>query len=217
VRRISPAEFVLAHTQVRRPPYVPEVQLHLADDSLALWEETQVAVDHGQVPPPFWAFVWAGGQAVSRYLLDAPDIVAGRDVVDIATGSGLVAIAASMCGAASVRATDIDELAIAATRLNASLNNLKVDAAAVDVRDVTVAPGTLVTVGDVFYDEKIPAVMLAELSRLAAAGAEVIVGDPNRAYLPRDMLDVVAHYDVDVETDIEDAPVKPSIVARLRV
>ena len=217
MRRISPAEFVLAHTQVRRPPYVPEVQLHLADDSLALWEETQVAVDHGQVPPPFWAFVWAGGQAVSRYLLDAPDIVAGRDVVDIATGSGLVAIAASMCGAASVRATDIDELAIAATRLNASLNNVKVDAAAVDVRDVTVAPGTLVTVGDVFYDEKIAAVMLAELSRLAAAGAEVIVGDPNRAYLPRDMLDVVAHYDVDVETDIEDAPVKPSIVARLRV
>ena len=96
MRRISPAEFVLAHTQVRRPPYVPEVQLHLADDSLALWEETQVAVDHGQVPPPFWAFVWAGGQAVSRYLLDAPDIVAGRDVVDIATGSGLVAIAAGL-------------------------------------------------------------------------------------------------------------------------
>jgi len=217
VRRISPAEFVLAHTHVRRPPFVPEVQLHLADDSLALWEETQVAVDRGQVPPPFWAFVWAGGQAVSRYLLDSPEVVAGRDVVDIATGSGLVAIAASLCGAATVRATDIDELAIAATRINAALNNVTLEAAAVDVRDVTVAPGTIVTVGDVFYDENIATVMLAELSRLAAAGAEVLVGDPNRAYLPRDVLEVVADYEVDVETDIEDAPVKPSVVARLRV
>jgi predicted nicotinamide N-methyase len=217
VRRISPAEFVLAHTHVRRPPFVPEVQLHLADDSVALWEETQVAVDQGQVPPPFWAFVWAGGQAVARYLLDAPGVIAGREVVDIATGSGLVAIAAALAGAANVRATDIDELAVAATRLNTSLNKVAVDAVALDVREVTVGPGTLVTVGDVFYDEKIAAVMLTELSRLAASGAEVLVGDPHRAYLPRDALEVVADYDVDVETDIEYAPVKPSIVARLRV
>ena len=216
MRRISPAEFVLAHTQVRRPPFVPELRLHLADDSLALWEQTQVAVDHGQVPPPFWAFVWAGGQAVARYLLDFPGMVAGRNVVDIATGSGLVAIAASLAGAAEVRATDIDELAVAATRLNANLNDVTLDASAVDVREVTAAPGTLVTVGDVFYDEKIAEVMLPELSRLAAAGAEVLVGDPHRAYLPREALQVVADYDVDVETDIEDAPVKPSLVARLK-
>jgi predicted nicotinamide N-methyase len=217
VRRISPAEFVLAHTHVRRPPFVPEVQLHLADDSLELWEQTQVAVDHGQVPPPFWAFVWAGGQAVARYLLDSPAAVAGRTVVDVATGSGLVAIAASLSGAAQVRATDVDELAVAATRLNATLNNVALEAAAVDVRDLTVTPGTLVTVGDVFYDEKIAALMLPELSRLARSGADVLVGDPHRAYLPRDALTVVAKYDVDVETDIEDAPVKPSIVARLMV
>jgi predicted nicotinamide N-methyase len=217
VRRISPAEFVLAHTHVRRPPFVPEVRLHLADDSVSLWEETQVAVDHGQVPPPFWAFVWAGGQALARYILDSPGLVAGRDVVDIATGSGLIALAASMSGAATVRATDIDELAIAATRLNAALNNVELDAAAVDVRDLSVAAGTLVTVGDVFYDEKIAATMLTELSRLARHGAEVLIGDPHRAYLPRNALEVVTSYDVDVEIDIEDAPVKPSIVARLRV
>jgi predicted nicotinamide N-methyase len=217
VRRISPAEFVLAHTHVRRPPFVPEVRLHLADDSVELWEQTQVAVDHGQVPPPFWAFVWAGGQAVARYLLDTPDVLAGRDVVDIATGSGLVAIAASLSGAANVQATDIDELATAAARLNAALNEVVLTATTVDVRDLTVTPRTLVTVGDVFYDEKIAAVMLTELSRLAAGGAEVLVGDPHRAYLPHDALEVVASYDVDVETDIEDAPVKPSIVARLRV
>jgi len=217
VRRISPAEFVLAHTHVRRPPFVPEVRLHLADDSLALWEETQVAVDHGQVPPPFWAFVWAGGQAVARYLLDFPSVVAGREVVDIATGSGLVAIAAALSGAGQVRATDIDELAVVASRLNATLNDVSLDAAVADVRKLTVGPDTLVTVGDVFYDEKIAAVMTEELARLARSGAEVLIGDPRRTYLPRATLDVVADYDVDVETDIEDAPVKPSIVARFRV
>jgi predicted nicotinamide N-methyase len=217
VRRISPAEFVLAHTRVRRPPFVPEVQLHLADDSIELWETTQVAVDRGDVPPPFWAFVWAGGQAIARYLLDHPKFVQGRDVVDVATGSGLVAIVAALGGAQQVRATDLDEFAIAATRLNARLNAVELEASAVDVRNLDAGSDTLVTVGDVFYDERIAAVMRAELSRLARSGAEVLIGDPHRAYLPKDSLDVLAHYEVDVETDIEDAPVKPSVVARLRV
>ena len=216
VRRITPAEFVLAHTSVRRPPFVPELQLRLADDSLQLWEATQVAVDRGEVPPPFWAFVWAGGQALARHLLDKPDIAAGRRVVDVATGSGLVAIAAALAGAARVEALDIDELAVAATRLNSDLNGVRVDTSVRDVREVEVTPGALVTVGDVFYDEKIAALMLPALSRLADAGAEVLVGDPHRAYLPSDALDVVARYDVDVETDIEDAPVKGAVVARLR-
>ena len=216
VRRISPAEFVLAHTRVRRPPYVPELPLHLADDSLEVWEATQVAVDHGEVPPPFWAFVWAGGQALARHLLDNPDVVAGRTVVDVATGSGLVAIAAAAAGADTVQAVDIDELAVAATRLNATLNNAAVTAAIRDVRDVTVDDGTLVTVGDVFYDERIAALMLPALSRLVETGAEVLIGDPRRAYLPHDSLEVASDYDVDVETDIEDAPVKSCVVARLR-
>jgi len=216
VRRISPAEFVLAHTAVRRPPYVPEVRLHLADDSIELWEQTQVAVDQGQLPPPFWAFVWAGGQALARHLLDDPQTARGRDVVDVATGSGLVAIAAALAGARTVHATDLDELAIAATRLNVGLNQVDIAASVVDVHDLDVTAGTLVTVGDVFYDEKIAAVMLRELTRLTHAGAEVLIGDPHRHYLPTDALEVVARYDVDVETDIEDAPVKPSVVARLR-
>ena len=217
VRRISPAEFVLAHTRVRRAPYVPELRLHLADDSLEVWEATQVAVDHGEVPPPFWAFVWAGGQALARHLLDHPGVVAGRPVVDVATGCGLVAIAAATAGATDVQAFDIDEFAVAATRLNAALNHVDIAAATSDIRDVVVAAGTLVTVGDVFYDEKIAGLMLPALSRLVAAGAEVLVGDPQRAYLPRESLEVVASYDVDVETDIEDAPVKTSVVARLRM
>jgi predicted nicotinamide N-methyase len=213
---VTPAEFVLAHTSERRPPFVPEVQLRLADDSVELWEATQVAVDRGEVPPPFWAFVWAGGQALARYLLDTSGIAAGRHVVDVATGSGLVAIAAALADAARVDAIDIDELAVAATRINARLNNVSLEASVRDVRDLDVAAGTLVTVGDVFYDEKIAALMLPALSRLVDAGAEVLVGDPHRAYLPVGSLEPVADYDVDVETDIEDAPVKSAVVARLR-
>lgn len=215
MRRVSPAEFVLAHTRVRPAPFVPELDLHLADDSLALWEATEVAVDRGEIPPPFWAFVWAGGQALARHLLDRPAVVAGRDVVDVATGSGLVGLAAARAGAGRVTAYDVDELAVAAARLNSRLNRLDVDVRCTDVRDVPTAPNVLVTVGDVFYDEKLAAVMLPALTRLADAGAEVLVGDPHRAYLPAERLDVVATYDVDVETDLEDAPVKTAVVARL--
>ncbi|HET7311291.1 MAG TPA: 50S ribosomal protein L11 methyltransferase, partial [Mycobacteriales bacterium] len=154
MRRTSPAEFVLAHTRVRRPPFVPEIPLHLADDSLELWEATQVAVERGDLPPPFWAFVWAGGQALARHILDR-DLVKGRHVVDIATGSGLVAIAAAIAGAASVTAYDVDPMAVAATRTNARLNNVTIDVQQSDVREISVPAGSLVTVGDVFYDEKI--------------------------------------------------------------
>jgi predicted nicotinamide N-methyase len=216
VRRTSPAEFVLAHTRVRPAPYVPELRLHLADDSLELWEATQVAVERGEVPPPFWAFVWAGGQALARHLLDHPHLVAGRPVVDIATGSGLVALAAARARAASVTAVDVDDLAIAATRLNMRVNDVQVDARLCDVRDVQVPAGALVTAGDVFYDEKLAAVMEPALTQLAGAGAEVLVGDPHRAYLPTTRLDPIASYDVDVETDIENEPVKTTIVGRLR-
>lgn len=216
MRALPPREFVLAHTRLRRAPFVPELRLHLSDDALDIWETTQAAIDGGELPPPFWAFVWAGGQAVARYVLDNPALVAGRPVVDIATGSGLVAVAAALSGATSVTAYDIDELAVEATRLNAAANGVGVVARCGDVRDVSVAAGTVVTVGDVFYDERIAATMLAELGRLAEAGAEVLVGDPHRAYLPTSVLEPVAEYDVDVEAELEDAPVKPAMVALLR-
>jgi predicted nicotinamide N-methyase len=215
VRRVSPAEFVLAHTRIRPAPFVPEVRLHLADDSLELWETTQVAVDRGDVPPPFWAFVWAGGQGLARHLIDH-DAARGRNVVDIATGSGLVAIAAAQAGAGAVTAYDVDPFAVAATRLNARVNGVTIDVHEVDVRHVRVEPGALVTVGDVFYDERIADLMLPALTAFAAVGAEVLVGDPQRAYLPTAHLDPVVTYEVDVETDIEDSPVKTTVVTRLR-
>jgi predicted nicotinamide N-methyase len=218
VRRSSPSEFVLAHTSVRPAPFVPELRLHLADDSIELWELTQVAVDRGELPPPFWAFVWAGGQALARYVLDHPEAVAGRRVVDVAAGSGIVGLAASMAGGGTVLAVDTDELSAAAVRLNARLNGVSVDAATLDVADVRVDPGDVVLVGDAFYDERISATMRAALTRMARDGAEVLVGDPHRAYLPHDLLpDVLARYDVDVETDLEESPVRPAVVARLRV
>jgi predicted nicotinamide N-methyase len=213
VRRISPAEFVLAHTRIRQSPFVPEVRLHLSDDSLELWETTQLAVERGDVPPPFWAFVWAGGQGLARHLIDH-DAARDRDVVDIATGSGLVAMAAAYAGARTVTAYDVDPFAVAATRLNARANRVAIDVREADVRDVRVEPGTLVTAGDVFYDENIATVMLPALTAFAGAGAEVLVGDPRRAYLPTAHLDPLATYDVDVETDIEDSPVKATVVAR---
>ena len=212
---VSPGEFVRVHTRVRVAPFVPELRLHLADDSLELWEATESAVGRGEVPPPFWAFVWAGGQALARHLLDDPAVIAGRPVVDVATGSGIVALAAALAGATDVTAYDVDDLAVAATRMNARLNDLRVSVDSRDVRQVEVSAGTLVTVGDVFYDEKLAALMLPELRRLVAAGAEVLIGDPHRASLPAAALEPVASYDVDVETDLEDAPVKPSVVARL--
>ncbi|HET7531475.1 MAG TPA: 50S ribosomal protein L11 methyltransferase [Mycobacteriales bacterium] len=212
---VSPDEFVRAHTGIRVAPFVPELRLRLADDSLELWEATEGAVGRGEVPPPFWAFVWAGGQALARHLLDHPATVDGRTVVDVASGSGLVAIAASLAGARSVTAYDVDDLAVAAARMNARLNRAQVTVLQADVREVPVEPGTVVTVGDVFYDERLAAVMLPALRRLAAGGAEVLVGDPQRAYLPRDTLEVVATYDVDVEADLEDSPVKETVVARL--
>lgn len=219
MRRTAPAEFVLAHTRVRHAPFVPEVRLHLADDgpdgSIELWESTQLAVNRGEIPPPFWAFVWAGGQALARHLLDHPETVTGRRVIDVATGSGLVAIAAAQAGAAEVLAYDIDEFAAAATRLNARLNAVTVIAVAAGVQSVEVDAGDVVTVGDVFYDERIAALMVGELGRLARAGAMVLVGDPHRAYLPTERLRPVASYEVDVETDLEDAPVKPAVVAVL--
>ncbi len=213
---LSSPEFVVAHTCVRAAPFVPELRLHLADDSLALWETMQVDVAGGGLPPPFWAFVWAGGQALARYLLDHPALVADRPVVDVATGSGLVAVAAAVAGAPHVTAYDVDPLAIVATRLNAALNHVTVTVEVADVRDVTAVSGALVAVGDVFYDERIAAVMLPALDRLARSGAEVLVGDPHRAYLPADCLEPVGSYDVDVETDLEDTPVKTAVIARLR-
>lgn len=207
--------FILENTALIAPPHVPEIRLHLADESHALWLKTEDELAEIGLPPPFWAFAWAGGQGLARYVLDNPGLVAGRSVVDIATGSGLVAVAAAKAGAAHVVANDIDPFCAAAVRLNARINVVDVGFTGEDLIgqdhgwDVVLA-------GDVFYSKPMAEAFFGWFEMLAARGADVIVGDPGRAYLPKTRLDPLATYQVPVTRDLEDAEVKKTIVWRLQ-
>jgi predicted nicotinamide N-methyase len=206
------AAFVRQHTTVRAAPAVPEIVLHQADDAIGLWERTELAAGGAQLPPPFWAFAWAGGQAVARYLLDHPDVVRGKRVLDLAAGGGIASIAAALAGARAVTATDIDPAAIDALALNAAANNVVIVTICADVLDDPVPDVDVVTAGDVFYNRDLAAGMLAFLSRAAAAGASVLVGDPGRAYVPRADLVELAVYDIPTPHDLESAEIKPTRV-----
>lgn len=204
--------FIRANTHVLAPPLVPEVLLHLAHEAVPLWQKTEEELGEMGLPPPFWAFAWAGGQALARYILDHPEVVRGKRVLDLASGSGLVAIAALKAGAASVVAADIDLFALAAIGLNAALN----DATLVSTSDDLLAalPGNfdVILVGDLFYEKA-----LAErcFTWLRQSGARILIGDPGRSYLPRDKLTKVVEYAVPVTRDLEDAEIKQSAVWRL--
>jgi predicted nicotinamide N-methyase len=216
MRTASPEAFVEANTSVSAVPFVPEIRLRLADEAIELWERTERASAGARLPPPFWAFAWAGGQALARHLLDHPALVAGRRVLDLAAGSGLIAVAAMLAGARSATACEIDPLAVAAIGLNAALNDVPVTARLGDVLDGDAGDADLVTAGDVFYSRDMATRVLAFLDRAARGGAGVLVGDPGRAYLPGEHLEAVAAYRVPVLAGLEDAPVKPATVWRLR-
>ncbi|MFI5907753.1 class I SAM-dependent methyltransferase [Dactylosporangium sp. NPDC051541] len=204
------AQFVLSNTHLTPVPLVPEVRLHLADEAIELWERTET--DQGAtMPPPFWAFAWAGGQALARYTLDRKALIDGRSVLDLAAGSGLVAIAAMKAGAARVTAVEIDELAVAAIAINAEANGVTVTPLLADVLERE-PDAEVVLAGDVFYSREMTRRMLDYLRRAARAGATVLVGDPGRAYLPREHLTLLAEYDVPVPQTLEDAPVKRTTV-----
>jgi predicted nicotinamide N-methyase len=207
------APFVRSHTRLAAVPFVPEVRLHLADDAIELWERTEEETG-GQQPPPFWAFAWAGGQALARYVLDNPDLVAGRTVFDLASGSGLVAIAAARAGAAAVTANEIDPLAIAAVHANAAANDTAVTATLGDLLAGDAGGADVVLAGDVFYSKPMTDRVLPFLERAAARGATVLVGDPGRAYLPRDRFEAVAGYEVPVTRALENAESKTTTVWR---
>jgi len=209
-----PAAFVRAHTAVGVPPYLPEIRLHLAADAFELWERTEQELGGGVSAPPFWAFPWAGGQALARHLLDHPDLVRDRTVLDLAAGSGLVAIAAATCGAASVVANEIDAYAAAAIALNAEVNDVKVTVELGDILDGTV-DAEVVLAGDVFYSRVMAERVLAFVQRAQGRGARVLIGDPGRAYLPHRHLVEVASYRVPVVRALEDAQVKRATVWRL--
>ena len=208
------AAFVRLHARLAPAPFVPEVCLHQADEPIGLWELTEGEF-HSEQPPPFWAFAWAGGQALARYVLDHPDLVAGRRVLDLAAGSGLVAIAAAKAGAAGVRAVEIDPRAVAAIALNAADNGAAVTAELADILDGDAGGADVVLAGDVFYSKPMTDRMTRFLVRAARAGSLVLVGDPGRAFLPRERFRAVATYDVPVPPALETVSVKHTTVWEL--
>ena len=209
--------FILHHTQLRPVPNLPGVRLHLADEVLPLWHALQIETDDPDTPLPYWAFAWAGGLALSRYLGEQPEVVAGRRAFELATGSGLVAIAALHAGAARVSATDIDPFAVEAVGLNARANGVRVDASTADVLDDETPPDAdVILAGDTWYEAAIAERMLPWLRRASDAGIDVLIGDPGRRYLPRDHLIEMAGYDVRTTTELEDLELKRGYVFRLR-
>ncbi|AWN40886.1 class I SAM-dependent methyltransferase [Methylobacterium durans] len=209
--------FIRAETCLRPVPHAPEIVLHVADEATELWQRTEEELAEIGLPPPFWAFAWAGGQALARYLLDHPEIAVGRQVLDFASGSGLVAIAAAKAGAAHVTATDLDPFAIPAIGLNAAANGVADRITAIEIDLVGTRPGAgLVLAADIFYERDLAARVGDWLSELEAGGAAVLIGDPGRSYLPRDRLDVVATYEVPVTRALEDSEIKRSSVWRFR-
>nr|WP_245364534.1 50S ribosomal protein L11 methyltransferase [Methylobacterium organophilum] len=198
-------------------PHAPEIRLHVADEATDLWQRTEEELQAIGLPPPFWAFAWAGGQALARYVLDNPDVADGARVVDFASGSGLVAIAAARAGARHVVASDLDPFAVAAIGLNAAANGVGDRVAATSDDLLATDPqADLVLAADVFYERDLAEAVTAWLVGLQARGVTVLIGDPGRTYLPRDRLDCLATYAVPVSRTLEDSEIKRSHVWRLR-
>jgi predicted nicotinamide N-methyase len=209
------SDFVRANTALLAPPHVPELRLHLADEAHELWHRTEAELEEIGLPPPFWAFAWAGGQGLARHVLDRPEVVRGRTVLDFAAGSGLVAIAAAKAGAASVLACDIDPFCAAAVALNAAANDLSVSFREADL--IGLDDGwDVVLAGDVFYDRAFADRLVPWFSELAARGASVLVGDPGRSYLPKERLEQLSVHEVAVTRALEDSEVKRTTVWRFR-
>jgi predicted nicotinamide N-methyase len=208
------AAFVRAHTRLLRPPRVPELRLHLAEDAFGLWKRTEEEFGHPGVPPPYWAFAWPGGQALARYLLDNPAPVRGRRVFDLGSGSGLVAIAAARAGARMVTAAEVDVFALAAIGLNAEVNGVHVACSPGDAVERDGTDADLVLAGDLFYERPMADRVMRFLERAQARGADVLVGDPGREYLPRRRFTALATYEVAVPPGLEDRDLKLTSVLR---
>ena len=211
--KTDPVLFIRDNTGILAPPHVPEIRLHLATEAHDLWLKTEEELERIGLPPPFWAFAWAGGQGLARHVLDHPDSVAGKTVLDFASGSGLVAIAARMAGAADVLAADIDPWSGTAIRLNARLNDVDIRHAGDDLVG-TDGGWDAVLAGDVFYDRAFADLLIPWLLGLEARGATVLVGDPGRAYCPRARMEALATYTVPVTRALEDSEVKRTTVWR---
>jgi len=207
-------DYLRTHTRLAPVPFVPELVLHQADEPIALWTETEA--DGVSQPPPFWAFAWAGGQALARHVLDAPYLVEDRAVLDLATGSGLVALAAARAGGRPVTANDIDPLSLTATQANAAANEITLRTVEGDLLDTKALEYAVILAGDVFYSREMAGRVLPFLRRAASRGALVLVGDPGRAYLPTDVMIKQASYDVPVAESLESVSIRHTTVWQVR-
>jgi predicted nicotinamide N-methyase len=209
-------EIIRAGTQLRSVPLIPDIRLHQAGDPISLWQRTELTSGRTGLDPPFWAFAWAGGLALARYLLDHPETVRGRHAIDIASGSGLVAIAAAKAGAAAVTAYDIDPVAAVAIGMNAAANGVMVRPVCADILDqdnnLPACAADLVLVADAFYQRDLAAKVMPLAERSHARGAAVLVGDFGRAYLPRDRLTPLASYDVPGQRMLEGSDIKRTTI-----
>jgi predicted nicotinamide N-methyase len=211
----DPTSFIRAKTKIAKPSLVPELKLHLATEISPIWRATQTELDDLGLPPPYWAFCWPGGQALTRFLIDNPHWVKGKRVLDFAAGSGLSGIAAARAGASSVRATEIDAIAAEAIRLNADLNKARVEVVTEDMVGRMDLGLDLVLAGDVCYERPMAERVFAWFEQLAEAGVTVLMGDPGRAYLPRRGLTEVARYQVPTSIELEDKDMRLTLVWRI--
>lgn len=205
--------FIRANTALMSPPHVPEIRLHLADEAHDLWQKTEEELAEIGLPPPFWAFAWAGGQGLARYVLDHPETVRGKHILDFASGSGLVGIAAVKAGASRVTASDIDPFCETAIRLNAAANDAEIDFFGEDCVG-TDRGWDVVLVGDVFYEKPFADRLIPWFEALRNRGAQILIGDPGRSYLPKQGISALATYEVPVTRALEDAEVKRTTVWR---
>ena len=205
--------FIAANTRLLPPPLVPEILLHLAEESLPIWRKTEDELGQMNVPPPYWAFAWAGGQALARFILDHPALLSGKRVLDLGAGSGLTAIAAMRAGAAWTLAADIDRMALAAVQLNARANGVTIETTAADLlADAPAADFGAVLVGDLFYERELAERVERFIVAAARQGASVLIGDPGRSYFPKGRFVRVGEYRVPVTRELEDAEIKNTAV-----
>jgi predicted nicotinamide N-methyase len=208
--------FIRENTRLLAPPLVPEIRLHLAEESLPLWEKTEEQLGQMNVPPPFWAFAWAGGQALARYIIDNRDLAAGRTVIDLGAGSGICAIAAALAGAAHVLAADVDPFSKYAIALNGAANGVAIDVATDNLLSAPPPAADLLLIGDLFYEKDLSEEVMDWAGRMLANGATVLVGDPRRSFFRIDRFDKVRDYSVPVTRALEDSEIKHTAVWQLR-
>lgn len=211
----DPIAFIRANTLLHEPPLIPEIKLHLASEIVPIWQMTEEELERSGLPPPFWAFAWAGGQALSRYILDHPEVVRGKRVLDFGSGSGLIAIAAMKAGASSVLAADIDPFATASIGLNAQMNDVSIVVTSDNLIGSPNRGWDVILIGDMCYERPLAENIETWVRSLIAGGAEAFIGDPGRTYLPKTGLEKLISYAVKTTRELEDTDVRNTSVWRV--